>query len=922
MNKKKLILIALTLIVLSMLLTMLSLPIAAAQPAMQFGNGAIVFSSAPGAKSTSVGSLSAIGTYSGSEAYVNTSLDMSRPFKAYETSASTVIGGTLKFTYTGASIGANEYVSAIIADKTGKILYYGKLKNTVAAADSNGIISITVPNLLGETVYNLYLFSECCGSSGDVASMFSTVSLLVYPDPYITTTTIPATTQGVNYKNVVLQAESSSPNLTWSIQSGSLPQGMYLNPTTGELTGAPTTAGTYNFTVKAAVGSTYHTRAFTLVVNPAIKIDFSSDIATGAITSISIPRGRTISLTAAITGGTQPYSQYQWSVNGNKISGANSLTYKLPTDTLGKYIYTFAVSDLSTANASASITVEVREPINPTVSSSTVKYDKANPTIISFTKKDGDYPFESIKAGNTVLKEGTQYTINGDTITLTKDLLDKLPLGDNELTLDYGDTASDPKITVTVIDTSLPPVVGPLETPSAINRGQKLAIQTPTVTTYGAPITAQGWKIKLSDTTSFIDFNASSKLECSYNKATVYYYATNSAGTTTSNEVIITVNHTPSSDWSRNKTEHWHVCDCGQKFDLAPHTCNAAGDCTVCGYHCTHKYGAYKSDNNATCTTDSTSSRTCTLCGYVDTITDAGTKLGHAWSIWQLSPTEHWKVCTRCSAKSEQGAHVPGPPPTTTSPQTCTVCGMMLEEKLTPGTTVPGGNTSDTTAPGGNTPGTTVPGGNTPGTTVPGGNTPGTTVPGGNTPGTTIPGGNTNDSTTPGITIPDVPLDSGDSTTTDSTTDNLGGTTAPTSPAKPPINIDRKPGDTNDEKPTFITDSDLSSIIIITVDKRPLTKDEYTVTVTPNGSEIVIHPITPIEPGDHTLSVETEDGKGEVDFETGNTGNKDKSGFPYWLLWVIPHVLADILGLILIIILVTKKKDDEESNTTETASNN
>ena len=79
--------------------------------------------------------------------------------------------------------------------------------------------------------------------------------------------------------------------------------------------------------------------------------------------------------------------------------------------------------------------------------------------------------------------------------------------------------------------------------------------------------------------------------------------------------------------------------------------------------------------------------------------------------------------------------------------------------------------------------------------------------------------------------------------------------------------------------------------------------------------------ITPIEPGDHTLSVETETGKGEVDFETGGNSDDDRSGFPFWLLWVIPHIVADILGLVLIIILLAKKKDDEESDAAESDSN-
>jgi hypothetical protein len=45
--------------------------------------------------------------------------------------------------------------------------------------------------------------------------------------------------------------------ITWNIEAGSIPTGLTLNETTGEISGTPTTEGTFYFTVKAtnAVGS-------------------------------------------------------------------------------------------------------------------------------------------------------------------------------------------------------------------------------------------------------------------------------------------------------------------------------------------------------------------------------------------------------------------------------------------------------------------------------------------------------------------------------------------------------------------------------------------------------------------------------------------------------------------------------------------
>ena len=39
--------------------------------------------------------------------------------------------------------------------------------------------------------------------------------------------------------------------ITWSVSAGSLPSGLNLNPSSGTLTGIPTTSGTFNFTIKA-----------------------------------------------------------------------------------------------------------------------------------------------------------------------------------------------------------------------------------------------------------------------------------------------------------------------------------------------------------------------------------------------------------------------------------------------------------------------------------------------------------------------------------------------------------------------------------------------------------------------------------------------------------------------------------------------
>jgi hypothetical protein len=81
----------------------------------------------------------------------------------------------------------------------------------------------------------------------------------------ITTTTLPSGTEHVPY-SATLAAVGGTPPYTWSVVSGSLPPGLSLS-TSGAITGTPTAAGNYTFSVKVidSVGGTA-TETFTITV--------------------------------------------------------------------------------------------------------------------------------------------------------------------------------------------------------------------------------------------------------------------------------------------------------------------------------------------------------------------------------------------------------------------------------------------------------------------------------------------------------------------------------------------------------------------------------------------------------------------------------------------------------------------------------
>ena len=80
--------------------------------------------------------------------------------------------------------------------------------------------------------------------------------------PTITTTSLLGGTVGTPY-SATLTATGDTP-ITWSIASGSLPAG--LNLLDNSITGTPTTAGTFNFTVKAENATGSATKALSIVV--------------------------------------------------------------------------------------------------------------------------------------------------------------------------------------------------------------------------------------------------------------------------------------------------------------------------------------------------------------------------------------------------------------------------------------------------------------------------------------------------------------------------------------------------------------------------------------------------------------------------------------------------------------------------------
>ena len=153
----------------------------AVRPAFNLDTSAVLFTSAAEDGKSASGmdtGLAAVSDNTGNE-WKLTLLDSGREFKVTETVAGGSPGDTIALNYTGAETGANEYISAIVADKAdGKVLYYGRVAQP---GSTDGSLEITIPTGLTEGSYTLNVFSEQYNGDKktDYASAFQSVDLTV-----------------------------------------------------------------------------------------------------------------------------------------------------------------------------------------------------------------------------------------------------------------------------------------------------------------------------------------------------------------------------------------------------------------------------------------------------------------------------------------------------------------------------------------------------------------------------------------------------------------------------------------------------------------------------------------------------------------------------------------------------------------------
>ena len=192
------------------------------------------------------------------------------------------------------------------------------------------------------------------GIAGTGSYTYNSGPALLFPPP-------PGGEVGVTYSDQLTVIGGTSP-FTWSVSAGALPPGLALGASSGLLSGTPTAAGTYSFTVKVTDhAGLSDTEAVSLPIIAGPSLSFPAP-----------PAGWTNTVytnTLTVSGGTGPYA---WSVSSGSLPAGISLSPSgvlsgTPTAT-GTSSFTVKVTDANAQSATQATSITISAGVSTTFS--------------------------------------------------------------------------------------------------------------------------------------------------------------------------------------------------------------------------------------------------------------------------------------------------------------------------------------------------------------------------------------------------------------------------------------------------------------------------------------------------------------------------------------------------------------------------
>ncbi|WP_243257923.1 Ig-like domain repeat protein [Rhizobium skierniewicense] len=221
-------------------------------------------------------------------------------------------------------------------------------------------------------------------------------------------------------QTVTANASGITAPISYSVKTGALPSGLTLNTASGEISGTPTTAGIYSFTIEATDNATppnTGSATYALTVNPAATLVFSP--AGGSLPEAMA--GEEYSQPISATGGTGA-TTYRIPTGSPLLPAGlvlnvstGELAGSLDANTEGDYSFTIEASDNTGATATASYTLHVAARA-VTVDDKTVTVSAGSaPNNVNLAAGATGGPFDSAEIiSNTQSNAGSFAIVNGE----------------------------------------------------------------------------------------------------------------------------------------------------------------------------------------------------------------------------------------------------------------------------------------------------------------------------------------------------------------------------------------------------------------------------------------------------------------------------------------------------------------------------
>jgi hypothetical protein len=183
------------------------------------------------------------------------------------------------------------------------------------------------------------------------------ITITVMPPPVeVITSSLPAAHQGSAF-SYQLSAIGGTPPYTWAVTSGAPPAGLSVGSATGIISGVPTAAGSFSFTVDATDSESRSARKI-------LSVRVMTPLLIQAASSVEGLKGSSFSYQLIAAGGTPPYT---WLIAsgalpaGVTLNAATGLISGTPSVS-GTFAITIGIRDQAAVSATATVQIKVIDP--------------------------------------------------------------------------------------------------------------------------------------------------------------------------------------------------------------------------------------------------------------------------------------------------------------------------------------------------------------------------------------------------------------------------------------------------------------------------------------------------------------------------------------------------------------------------------